>query len=73
MDIEKRIKELEGINRKHTKDLKELKAELDGKKKNTKVVHDLINQMIVRTETQWQNLRSLGRFISEKKDEKNSK
>lgn len=63
MDIEKRIKELESINKKHAKDLKNLKDELDGKKRNTKIVHDTINQMIVRTETQWQDLRSLGRFL----------
>lgn len=68
MDIEKRIKDLEDINRKHTKDLKALKDELDGKKKNTKSVHDTINRMIVRTETQWQNLRALGRFL-DRKDE----
>lgn len=72
MDIEKRIKDLEAINRKHTKDLKFLKAELDGKKKSTKVIHDTINRAVVRTETQWQNLRSLGRFLGGKDDDTQS-
>jgi hypothetical protein len=68
MDIEKRIKKLELINRNHAKDLKALKAELDGKKKSTKVIHDTINRMIVRTESQWSNLRGLGRFLTKKDD-----
>ena len=65
MDVKSRIKELEGMKRKHENDLKELKAELDGKKKSNKVIHDILNRMIVRSETQWQDLRSLGRFLAD--------
>lgn len=68
MTLEENIKYLNKMTKKQTQDIAELKKLLVETKitKNTKrEINSILNQMIVRVETTWANLRALGRTIND--------
>ncbi len=65
MDIQNKVKSISKMLKKHEKDFAELKKMMDEKRIPKKQAHGIINQMIVRTESLWARLRSLGRALDE--------